>query len=106
MSLFLAFRVTKQEKLAAVLMLTLGLLVIYFAINSVYFFFWGMNLYDDIPESETRKLPESILIYTIYLICFVANLICVSVCLYVLCYLALMTYQMRGVLFAEDDGLQ
>lgn len=103
--LFLAFRVTKNEKLAAVLMICLGCVVIYFAVYSVYFLIWGINLYHDMPKSETGKLPESILIYATYIICFFANIVCVTICLYVLCYVALMTYQMRGVLFAEDDGI-
>lgn len=102
--LFLAFRVTKNEKLAALLFICLSCTVIYFFTHSVYFMYWGVFLYEDLPESESQKMPESVLVYVIYLLCFIANLICVFALLYLLCYLALMTYQMRGVLFADYDG--
>mmetsp|Transcript_12548 Transcript_12548/g.16089 ORF Transcript_12548/g.16089 Transcript_12548/m.16089 type:complete len:97 (+) Transcript_12548:271-561(+) len=83
-------------------MVCLALTVIYFFFYSLYYFYWGMNLYSDLPNSKSKKLPESTLIYSLYFVCFIANLICVSILIYIFCYLAGMTYQMRGVLFADD----
>ena len=86
-------------------MVCLGLTSVYFFFHTVYYFFWGLNLYDDLPSDEKNKIPESFLVYTIYLLCYLANLFCMAVMIYVFCYLSIMTYQMRGVLFAEDQDL-
>ena len=82
----------------------LAITTIYFFFNTVYYFFWGMGLYEDLPDSEKNKLPESTLVYTIYLLCYVANLLCMCLLIYIIGYLCAMTYQMRGVLFAEDPN--
>ena len=77
--LFLAFRVSTNDTAGAILMLCLAISAVYFFYNSVYFLIWGFNLYQELPESESHKLPESIIVYAIYLICFFVNLVFVAV---------------------------
>ena len=104
--LLLAYRVSKNESLALGVMVLAGFWLAYFAVRSLSFFVWGFNLYQDLPDGESNKLPESTLLYAVFLLCFTANLFCIAVMLYVFCYVAAMTYQLRGVLFAEDNQTQ
>ena len=80
-------------------------MLVIFAYESVQFFFDGQNLYQDLPDEETKRMPESTLLYVIYLACFACNTLFLIVFLYVVTYIALMTYQLRGVIFEyrQDD---
>ena len=50
-------------------------------------------------------MPDSYFLYSIYIMVYLFNILFVAVLTYILCYLALVTYQLRGVLFAEDDQI-
>ena len=60
-------------------------------------------MYEGLPDSEINKMPESTFLYSIYLACFFLNTIFIIIVLYMLIYFAVMTYQLRGVLFQTDD---
>ena len=77
-------------------------MVLIFTYYSIAFFIRGLYMYEDLPEGEVRKMPESYFLYSVYLICFFMNAIFIVGVLYILCYIALMTYQLRGVLFQTD----
>ena len=71
---------------------SLALLVLFFSVKSVMYFWWGMRLYDDLPDNEVYKVPESYLLYSIYLGCLSVNLICIVVMTYILCYVGIVTW--------------
>jgi len=90
--LVLAFRVSTNQKLAIALMATIGCLACYFFIRSLQYFVWGVNLYKELPASEINKFPESSLLYIVYLACFTVNVVLLACMVYVICYVAVMTY--------------
>ena len=100
--LILALRVTKNQTLVLIESFLIGIMVLIFTYYSIAFFIRGLYMYEDLPEGEVRKMPESYFLYSVYLICFSMNAIFIVGVLYTLCYIALMTYQLRGVLFQTD----
>ena len=101
--LILALRVTKNQTLVLIESFLIGIMVLIFTYYSIAFFIRGLYMYEDLPEGEVRKMPESYFLYSVYLICFFMNAIFIVGVLYILCYIALMTYQLRGVLFQTDE---
>ena len=75
-----------------VIMAVMGITVVYFAFESMRLFANGMNLYSDLPDSEVKKMPKSLLLYAVYLVCFFCNTVLICFVIYVLVYLAIMTY--------------
>ena len=101
-SLSLAIRVTTNQTLLVIETILLALVTIFFTFKSISLFLDGMYLYEDLPDHEVNKNPESIVLYIIFILCFLSNLFFMIVVLYFLCYLGVMTYQLRGVLFQDD----
>ena len=102
MCISLGFRIIRNDTVVAGLMICMAVMVVYFFANSVYYFTWGLNLYAELPDDQKNKLPESVMVYTVFLLCYTSNFVCMLAMVYLFCYLGVMTWQMRGVLFAED----
>ena len=80
-----------------------GILVIVFAYYSIGFFVRGFYMYENLPASEISRAPESTFLYCVFIACYTCNTIFIIILLYVFCYVGLMTYQLRGVLFQSLD---
>ena len=90
--LVLAMRVTKPQALFVFESFIFGILVLIFTFYSVKFFLKGFNMYEDPPKDELQKEPESYFLYGVYLTCFIVNAILLAGVIYVLCYIAVMTF--------------
>jgi len=84
-------------------MILLVIVMLFFTYYSISFFVRGLLMNENLPNSEVQKVPESYFLYIVYLVCFSINTIFIIAELYVICYLAIMTYQLRGVLFQSDE---
>ena len=85
-------KTANNQKIVYGLIFTISALVLYFSYTSVKFFIRGMQLYDELPDSEIRKLPESTFLFITFYICFAVNAFFIVVLTYCFCYVAVFTY--------------
>ena len=90
--LLLALKVTTNETLVLLEMIMFVIMVVVFGFYSIGFFVRGFYMYEDLPDNETSRAPESTFLYVVYLACYVCNMILIIILIYILCYVGLMTY--------------
>lgn len=61
---------------------------------------------EGMPDEESQRTPESSLLYFIYIVAFSINLILLMIFIYMLCYMLMLTYSLRGVIFDDDSANQ
>ena len=88
----LALRVTTVQVLLLIETILMALVILYFTFQSIRLFIISLELYEDLPDSEVNRLPESTLLYIIFILCFLSNLISMIIVVYFLSYIAMMTY--------------
>ena len=88
----LALRVTTVQVLLLIETILMALVILFFTFQSIRLFIISLELYEDLPDSEVNRLPESTLLYIIFILCFLSNLISMIIVVYFLCYIAMMTY--------------
>ena len=101
-ALTLALRVTTVQVLLLIETILMALVILFFIFQSIRLFIISLDLYEDLPDSEVNRIPESTLLYIIFILCFLSNLISMIIVGYFLGYIGMMTYQLRGVLFQDD----
>ena len=103
MSIYLVFKVSTNQRFLIFLTFLFGLFIVLFAYFTVVLFMNGLHINEDLPDEEVNRMPESAFLYAVFLACFLSLAFFVVFLTWIGCYVALVTYQMRGVLFQNDQ---